>query len=268
MPNQNVWKQIDQVLPNSKLAEIAEEMHPKIAGDKAKAHSEGLKRGNSAFYPAERIRLEELRADEWAEKMYQAGLDVWETQGNELCPAFYRSVYENLLAPLFETRKGAVNAEMQLEDQRTGRPGHSTAAQGEFVRAMDRLNSRWNRKMDVAARENEYLMRREQEVRIIDEVPKSNSQTVQKKWNVFISHASEDKDEIARPLAHALQSEGYRVWYDEFTLTVGDSLRKSIDQGLAGSDFGVVILSKHFFEKHWPEQELNGLASKEISGRR
>ncbi|MGB7985885.1 MAG: toll/interleukin-1 receptor domain-containing protein, partial [Terracidiphilus sp.] len=55
---------------------------------------------------------------------------------------------------------------------------------------------------------------------------------------------------------------------DEFTLTVGDGLRKSIDQGLSQSDFGVVILSKHFFEKHWPQQELNGLASKEINGRK
>jgi hypothetical protein len=33
---------------------------------------------------------------------------------------------------------------------------------------------------------------------------------------------------------------------------------------LANSQFGVVILSKHFFEKHWPEQELNGLATREV----
>jgi hypothetical protein len=58
------------------------------------------------------------------------------------------------------------------------------------------------------------------------------------------------------------------VWYDEFSLTVGDSLRKSIDQGLARSRFGVVILSKHFFEKHWPEQELNGLATREVGGKK
>lgn len=87
-------------------------------------------------------------------------------------------------------------------------------------------------------------------------------------WDVFISHASEDKDAIARPLAEALRGKGLRVWYDEFSLTVGDSLRKSIDYGLAHSRFGAVILSKHFFEKHWPEQELNGLATREVEGKK
>jgi hypothetical protein len=85
-------------------------------------------------------------------------------------------------------------------------------------------------------------------------------------WDVFISHASEDKSQIARPLAEALQAKGLKVWYDEFSLTVGDSLRKKIDEGLSKSRFGVVILSKHFFEKHWPEQELNGLATREVEG--
>jgi TIR domain len=87
-------------------------------------------------------------------------------------------------------------------------------------------------------------------------------------WDVFISHASEDKEAIARPLADALQSKGLRVWYDDFSLRLGDSLRQSIDRGLGRSRFGVVILSAHFFEKHWPQQELNGLASREVSGER
>jgi len=87
-------------------------------------------------------------------------------------------------------------------------------------------------------------------------------------WDVFISHAGEDKNAIARPLAEALRAKGLRVWYDEFSLTVGDSLRKKIDQGLANSRFGIVILSAHFFEKHWPEQELNGLATREVGGQK
>ena len=44
------------------------------------------------------------------------------------------------------------------------------------------------------------------------------------------------------------------------------SLRQSIDRGLARSRFGVVILSARFFEKHWPQQELNGLATREVNG--
>ncbi len=86
----------------------------------------------------------------------------------------------------------------------------------------------------------------------------------QDEWDVFISHATEDKQEIARPLADALTAKGLRVWYDEFSLKLGDSLRQSIDRGLLRSLFGVVILSPHFFEKHWPQQELNGLATREV----
>jgi hypothetical protein len=87
-------------------------------------------------------------------------------------------------------------------------------------------------------------------------------------WDVFISHASEDKEEIARPLYEALKSKGVSIWFDEFTLKLGDSLRGAIDKGLARSKYGVVILSKHFFEKHWPTQELNGLATREVNGKK
>jgi hypothetical protein len=85
-------------------------------------------------------------------------------------------------------------------------------------------------------------------------------------WDVFISHASEDKQAIATPLANALRSHGLRVWYDDFSLQLGDSLRESIDRGLARSRFGIVILSVHFFAKRWPQKELNGLATREANG--
>jgi formylglycine-generating enzyme required for sulfatase activity len=85
-------------------------------------------------------------------------------------------------------------------------------------------------------------------------------------WDVFISHAWEDKEDIARPLAEVLRQKGLRVWYDEFTLTLGDSLRRSIDRGLAQSRYGVVILSPHFFAKEWPQKELDGLVAREAPG--
>lgn len=80
---------------------------------------------------------------------------------------------------------------------------------------------------------------------------------------IFISHASEDKAAVARPLARALKRRGYRVWYDEFVLTLGDSLKQSIDKGLAECDFGIVILSPNFFAKHWAQEELGGLVARE-----
>jgi hypothetical protein len=85
-------------------------------------------------------------------------------------------------------------------------------------------------------------------------------------WDAFISHASEDKDNFVRPLAEGLQREGLKVWFDEFSLTVGDSLRRSIDRGLAHSKFGVVVISSRFLEKEWPQKELDALVSREADG--
>jgi hypothetical protein len=86
-----------------------------------------------------------------------------------------------------------------------------------------------------------------------------------KEHDVFISHATEDKDAIVRPLAHALQSQGLAVWYDEFELRIGSSLRRSIDSGLASSRFGVVVLSEAFFNKGWANYELDGLVTREMA---
>lgn len=69
--------------------------------------------------------------------------------------------------------------------------------------------------------------------------------------DVFIAHASEDKGAVAHPLAQALKRRGWTVWLDDLELTVGDSLTGLIDQGLARSRFGVVVLSPEFFAKRW-----------------
>jgi hypothetical protein len=85
-------------------------------------------------------------------------------------------------------------------------------------------------------------------------------------YDAFISHATEDKDELVRPLAEYLKGLGHTIWYDEFQLRVGDSLRRSIDKGLGSSKFGIVVLSTSFFAKQWPQYELDGLVAKEIAG--
>lgn len=84
---------------------------------------------------------------------------------------------------------------------------------------------------------------------------------------IFVSHASEDKEEFVRPLAHALKEKGLKVWYDEFTLRPGDSLRRSIDKGLSECSGGVIVLSTAFFAKEWPQRELDALFSIEVAGR-
>jgi len=85
-------------------------------------------------------------------------------------------------------------------------------------------------------------------------------------WDVFISHASEDKADIARPLYDALTAIGVSVWFDEAELHIGDSLRRKIDQGLARSAFGVVIFSIALFAKGWPQYELDGIVTRSVAG--
>ena len=86
--------------------------------------------------------------------------------------------------------------------------------------------------------------------------------------DAFICHASEDKDELVRPLAEALRFHHLAVWFDEFSVDVGDSLREAIDRGLATSKYGIVVLSPSFFRKRWPIRELNGLVAMDMHAER
>jgi hypothetical protein len=82
--------------------------------------------------------------------------------------------------------------------------------------------------------------------------------------DVFLSHASEDKEEIARPLKDALEARGVTVWFDEMQIKVGQSIRQEIESGIAGCRFGVVIVSPHFFAKQWTQAELDALFGKKM----
>lgn len=66
--------------------------------------------------------------------------------------------------------------------------------------------------------------------------------------------------------AQALASLGTRIWYDESSVKLGDSLSQSIDTGLVRSRFGIVVLSRAFMSKPWPQHELRGLVAREIGG--
>ena len=94
----------------------------------------------------------------------------------------------------------------------------------------------------------------------------SNNTNIDKEWDVFVSHASEDKDLIVRQLADILEKLQIKIWYDEFSLKIGDSLSKSIDEGLQKSRFGIIIISKYFLAKRWTDYEYRSLLSMEENG--
>jgi hypothetical protein len=83
-------------------------------------------------------------------------------------------------------------------------------------------------------------------------------------FDVFLCHASEDKEDVVRPLARLLDDMGIRVWVDEVEILIGDRLRQVIDRGIAKSRYGVVIISPSFFAKTWPKAELDGLFGREM----
>lgn len=108
----------------------------------------------------------------------------------------------------------------------------------------------------------------EEEINIVEgrePVPEQIPEKKMKEYDFFISHATEDKN-FVRPLAKVLKKEGCKVWYDEFEMKLGDSLRQKIDHGLANSRYGIVVISNHFINKNWTAYELNGMIAREIDG--
>ena len=99
------------------------------------------------------------------------------------------------------------------------------------------------------------------EVAARDRAPRGADVLRAEEYDVFICHASEDKSAFVQPLAEALAALSLKTWYDRFVLKAGDSLSGRIDEGLRRSRFGIVVLSKNFFAKKWPEAEYRALVA-------
>jgi hypothetical protein len=102
-------------------------------------------------------------------------------------------------------------------------------------------------------------------IQYINKLKKYEQLSNLKKYDVFISHSSEDKNSFVKPLANKLIELDVKVWFDEFELQIGDSLREKIDYGLSNSRFGVIVLSNSFFKRKWTKYELNGFVSREMN---
>lgn len=87
------------------------------------------------------------------------------------------------------------------------------------------------------------------------------------KTQFFISHASEDKKDFVKQLADMLIIMGCKVFYDEYTIKLGDSLTESINKGISDSENAIIVISKHFLEKGWTTAELRSLVNKFIDSK-
>ncbi len=80
-------------------------------------------------------------------------------------------------------------------------------------------------------------------------------------YDVFISHAREDKPDFVEPLVAELKRLSIKVWYDADQLSWGDDVPQAINRGLSKSRFVVVVLSEVFLSKRWPQNELSAAFS-------
>lgn len=147
------------------------------------------------------------------------------------------------------------------------------------LKLLQDLNKEEQKERDKTKKEQKVILSMQQSITremerqkqlAINTIPMSSISNIQvnsnKSYDVFVSHASEDKVGFVRPFVEILKSKGVAVWYDEFELQVGDSLRRSIENGLKNSKYGIVVLSEAFFKKEWPQKELDGLFAREVNG--
>ncbi len=172
--------------------------------------------------------------------------------------------YDRLLSSLSDLHKkqSATLKRQSAKEEELGRARVALNATRERERQrMAALEERQRNEQLAKEREHQRKMR---ELRAASQAQEAGPVEETKSYDFFISHASEDKDEVARPLYEALTALECKVWYDEMALRIGDSLRRKIEQGIANSRFGVVIISERFLAKEWPARELDTLTAIEI----
>ncbi|MCR5803731.1 MAG: toll/interleukin-1 receptor domain-containing protein [Clostridia bacterium] len=80
---------------------------------------------------------------------------------------------------------------------------------------------------------------------------------LRKKYDVFISHASNDKLDYVSGLVNEIKKLGIEVFYDSDVLSWGDNWKEKILEGTSNSEFAVIVISNSFFGREWTEKELN-----------
>jgi len=84
---------------------------------------------------------------------------------------------------------------------------------------------------------------------------------------LYLAHASEDHEGMARPLAERMMAEGIEVWFDEWEIKTGDSLRRKMEQGLEECTHFLVLLTPHSLGKPWVESEIDVGFVRSIGGK-
>jgi hypothetical protein len=151
------WNLIDQVLVGLKLSNLAEEMRKSAAAEEAQIRFDNLRNENSGTVPALLIRMQERLIDHWIAKTYEVYCEVWETQGNVKSAEFVRAVSLNAIPVIIAARTTAIVGKFASENKAMGYATEPhDARMASFKSSMQRLATRWARKLEIEARECEH----------------------------------------------------------------------------------------------------------------
>lgn len=167
---------------------------------------------------------------------------------------------ETLNKDIVKAQQRRADYQKKQADKRTQRAKYAIDLQREVekenkksVLEQKRIQELYEQKVEALTKSlNEALMAKQSSVNLYN-------QTDNTEYDVFISHASEDKTPFVEELVKALLDKNVKVWYDSINIAWGDSLRKQIDNGLKNSRFGIVVLSENYIQKGWTQYELDGL---------
>lgn len=173
---------------------------------------------------------------------------------------------ENYNKEIATVQKKRADLQKKLADKRADRAKYGIELQKEIEREnhktqllQQRLQEQYERKVEeLTAALQRTVSPQSLQHNLYNEVEDAE-------FDVFISHASEDKESFVEYLVQALKSKGIKVWYDSLNIEWGDSLRTQIDNGLKRSTFGIVVLSERYIEKGWTQYELEGLFNIEMT---
>ncbi|MBI1188721.1 MAG: TIR domain-containing protein [Alphaproteobacteria bacterium] len=87
-------------------------------------------------------------------------------------------------------------------------------------------------------------------------------------FEVFISHASEDKELIARPIYEACERLGLKTFLDEPHIGWGENFTKKINTALGSARTVLAIVSSNSVAKDWPVLEINTALAMEVNGQK
>lgn len=173
---------------------------------------------------------------------------------------------ENYNKEIASAQKKRADLQKKLADKRADRAKYGIELQKEIERENQKAQLAQQRLQEQYAREVEELTAALQRT-VSSQSPQHNlyNEVEDAEFDVFISHASEDKESFVEYLVQALKDKGIKVWYDSLNIEWGDSLRTQIDNGLKRSTFGIVVLSERYIEKGWTQYELEGLFNIEMT---